>query len=151
MRTVKYSPYLWNYGALPATWEDPEVVHPETGFRGDGDPIDVLEIGKFTHKPGDIIRVKVLGALGLIDEGEMDWKILAIDIRDPTAQFINGPADVLSLKKGCIEGIRDFFINYKVPDGKAKNVLAWDGEVKDRAYAERVIEECHQSYKKLAK
>lgn len=34
--------------------------------------------------------VKVIGAIGLIDEGETDWKIIAIDVNDPKAHFING-------------------------------------------------------------
>jgi inorganic pyrophosphatase len=39
--------YIWNYGAIPQTWEDPSHVDPDTGCKGDGDPIDVVEIGKF--------------------------------------------------------------------------------------------------------
>jgi len=147
LRKINYYPYLWNYGALPQTWEDPSVVSTETGLLGDGDPIDVVEVGKFTHKIGEVIRVKVVGAVGLIDEGETDWKIIAIDIRDPHAHFINGPADLDIHKKGCIDTIRDFFINYKVPDGKPKNTLAFGGEVKDQAFAFKVIEECQQQYK----
>lgn len=27
------------------TWENPEVLDKATGFKGDNDPIDVLEIG----------------------------------------------------------------------------------------------------------
>ena len=37
--------YIWNYGALPQTWEDPEHIDESTGQKGDGDPIDVCEIG----------------------------------------------------------------------------------------------------------
>ncbi len=39
--------YIWNYGAIPQTWEDPSHVDPDTGCKGDGDPIDVVEIGDF--------------------------------------------------------------------------------------------------------
>jgi len=39
--------YIWNYGAIPQTWEDPSHVDPDTGCKGDGDPIDVVEIGEF--------------------------------------------------------------------------------------------------------
>jgi inorganic pyrophosphatase len=35
-------------------------------------------------------QVRILGALAMIDEGEMDWKMLAIDVRDPIAQHIQG-------------------------------------------------------------
>lgn len=37
--------YIWNYGAIPQTWEDPDHIDPNTNCRGDGDPIDVIEIG----------------------------------------------------------------------------------------------------------
>lgn len=34
-----------NYGALPQTYEDPAVTDVRTGLAGDGDPLDVCEIG----------------------------------------------------------------------------------------------------------
>ena len=37
--------YIWNYGAIPQTWEYPEHIDPDTKCRGDGDPVDVIEIG----------------------------------------------------------------------------------------------------------
>ncbi|ROT83666.1 Inorganic pyrophosphatase [Penaeus vannamei] len=37
--------YIWNYGALPQTWEDPNHVDEATSCKGDNDPIDVCEIG----------------------------------------------------------------------------------------------------------
>lgn len=37
--------YIWNYGAFPQTWENPEVLDEHTGCKGDNDPLDVLEIG----------------------------------------------------------------------------------------------------------
>lgn len=39
---------------------------------------------------GEIVQVKVLGVLGLVDEGETDWKIIAISADDPEAQKIHG-------------------------------------------------------------
>jgi nucleosome-remodeling factor 38 kDa subunit len=38
--------YIWNYGAIPQTWENPEVLDASTGCKGDNDPIDVMEIGQ---------------------------------------------------------------------------------------------------------
>ena len=51
-----------------------------TNCKGDGDPVDVCEIGSKVHQRGAIVRVKILGTLAMIDEGETDWKILAIGI-----------------------------------------------------------------------
>lgn len=39
---------------------------------------------------GEIIRVKVLGTLALIDEGETDWKVIVINVEDPEAEDFNG-------------------------------------------------------------
>lgn len=39
---------------------------------------------------GEVIKVKVLGTLALIDEGETDWKIIAINVEDPEAGSYNG-------------------------------------------------------------
>jgi inorganic pyrophosphatase len=39
--------YIWNYGAIPQTWENPEHIDPDTNCKGDGDPIDVVEIGQY--------------------------------------------------------------------------------------------------------
>ncbi len=38
---------------------------------------------------GQVIQVKVLGILALIDEGETDWKVIAINIEDPDESSLN--------------------------------------------------------------
>lgn len=62
--------YIWNYGALPQTWENPEHLSEGTGCKGDNDPIDALEIGYRVAKRGEVLQVKVLGTVALIDEGK---------------------------------------------------------------------------------
>ena len=44
-------------------------MDPNTGTKGDNDPLDVCEIGCRIHKRGEVIQVKVLGTVALIDEG----------------------------------------------------------------------------------
>jgi inorganic pyrophosphatase len=44
--------------------------------------------GSKVHQRGSVIKVKVLGALALIDEGETDWKIVTIDVDDPLANDV---------------------------------------------------------------
>ena len=39
--------------------------------------------------PGDVIQVKVLGVLAMIDEGETDWKLIAINAEDSDAPKLN--------------------------------------------------------------
>lgn len=49
---------LFNYGALPQTWEDPSHTHPDTGFPGDNDPIDAVEIGTKQWHTGAVVSVR---------------------------------------------------------------------------------------------
>jgi inorganic pyrophosphatase len=56
-----HGPIYWNYGALPQTWEDPNVVHPEIKCIGDNDPIDVVEIGSKQLEVGSIVKVRQYG------------------------------------------------------------------------------------------
>lgn len=39
---------------------------------------------------GAVIQVKILGCMAVIDEGETDWKLLAVDITDPMADQLHG-------------------------------------------------------------
>lgn len=87
IRKYKHGVMPWNYGMLPQTWEDDRHVWPETGLVGDGDPIDVIEIGSLVLST-EIARVKVLGILALIDQYETDWKVIAINTDDPRAKSI---------------------------------------------------------------
>jgi len=146
LRKVNYHPYTFNYGYFPQTWENPEEMDQLTNLKGDGDPLDVVEIGIFPHQPGEICFVKVIGAVGLIDEGETDWKIIVIDVNDPKAHFINGEADLKKYKIGQIEAIYDFFTNYKTVDGKPKNKFALDGKMLDQESTINLIFNMNKTY-----
>ncbi|KAL1459261.1 hypothetical protein WDU94_011263 [Cyamophila willieti] len=141
--------YIWNYGAFPQTWENPNEIDSHTGQKGDGDPIDVLEIGERIAKRGEIIQVKALGVIGLIDEGETDWKILAINVNDPNAAKLNDIADVETLFPGYLKATTEWFKSYKIPDGKPENTLALNGEAKNREFAHKVIAETNAQWTKL--
>lgn len=43
---------------------------------------------------GEILKVKPLAALAMLDEGELDWKIVAISLDDPRASLVNDVDDV---------------------------------------------------------
>uniref|UniRef100_A0A8B9PQZ4 inorganic diphosphatase n=1 Tax=Apteryx owenii TaxID=8824 RepID=A0A8B9PQZ4_APTOW len=141
--------YIWNYGAIPQTWEDPGHKDENTGCCGDNDPIDVCEIGSKVCSRGEVIKVKVLGTLALIDEGETDWKIIAINIEDPEADNYNDINDVRRMKPGYLEATVDWFRRYKVPDGKPENQFAFNGEFKGKDFAVNVIKSTHEHWKAL--
>lgn len=56
--------------------------------------MDVVEIGEWQGKIGQILKVKPLAALAMIDEGELDWKIVAISLDNPKASLVNDVDDV---------------------------------------------------------
>uniref|UniRef100_A0A8C2Q454 inorganic diphosphatase n=1 Tax=Cyprinus carpio TaxID=7962 RepID=A0A8C2Q454_CYPCA len=98
---------------------------------------------------GEVIRVKVLGTLALIDEGETDWKVIVINLEDPEAEDFNDIEDVRRLKPGFLEATLDWFRMYKVPDGKPENQFAFNGEFKNRDFAIKTIKDTHSFWKAL--
>ncbi|XP_046947387.1 inorganic pyrophosphatase 2, mitochondrial isoform X2 [Lynx rufus] len=112
--------YIWNYGALP----------------------QVLSCG-------EVIRVKILGILALIDQGETDWKIIAINVNDPEASKFHDIDDVKKYKPGYLEATLNWLRFYKVPEGKPENQFAFNGEFKNKAFALEVIKSTHECWKAL--
>ncbi|OBZ85710.1 Inorganic pyrophosphatase [Choanephora cucurbitarum] len=141
--------YIWNYGALPQTWEDPTYIHEDTNAKGDNDPIDVIEIGQEIGKQGQIKQVKVLGVMAMLDEGETDWKVVAIDTKDPLASKIHDVEDIDHHFPGLLDATRHFFRVYKVPDGKPENEFAYNGECKNQTFANTIVAETHEAWQRL--
>ncbi|KAI9904860.1 hypothetical protein N3K66_001389 [Trichothecium roseum] len=141
--------YLWNYGAFPQTWEDPNSIHPETKAKGDNDPLDVCEIGELVGYTGQIKQVKVLGVMALLDEEETDWKVIVIDVNDPLAPKLNDVEDVERHLPGLLRATNEWFRIYKIPDGKPENQFAFTGECKNKDYAMDVVRECSEAWERL--
>lgn len=120
--------------------------HPELKVFGDDDPIDVVEIGSKALEMGTVTEVKPLGVLAMIDDGELDWKVVAVAVDDPLAKEYNDIDDVPEAVKA---GIREWFRWYKTPDDKPLNGFGFDEKYLDAAEAEKVIAETHESWKKL--
>ncbi|XP_061765469.1 inorganic pyrophosphatase 2, mitochondrial isoform X1 [Nerophis ophidion] len=141
--------YIWNYGAIPQTWEDPNHTDSETKCCGDNDPIDVCDIGTQVCSIGQVIQVKVLGILAMIDEGEMDWKVIAINAEDPDAKNLNNIDDVRKNRPGHLEATVDWFRKYKVPDGKPENQFGFNAQFKDKDFAVEMIKSTHKHWRAL--
>lgn len=118
-------------------------------MNGDNDPLDVCEIGSRIPQRGSVIQVKVLGALGLIDEGEADWKILAINTDDPLVHSLNDVQDVEKHMPGLLEATSDWFRVYKIPAGKPANTLANNGRFYSADFARELIAHDHKLWWKL--
>ncbi|KAI7996794.1 hypothetical protein LOK49_LG10G00556 [Camellia lanceoleosa] len=125
---LRYYPYNinWNYGLFPQTWEDPSFANSE------------------------IMKVKPLAALAMLDEGELDWKIVAISLDDPRASLVN---DIDDMEKHlpALSPHRDRFRDYKIPDGKPAKKFGLGNKAANKDYALKVIIETNESWAKLMK
>lgn len=146
-----YHGYIWNYGALPQTWENPSFLDPHTNAKGDNDPIDVCEIGSKVLERGQVVPVKVLGVMALIDDGETDWKLIVIRADDPLANTLNDIDDVETKLPGLLKATHEWFKIYKIPDGKPPNKFAFDGKAKGADFAKKIINETHDQWKEMIK
>ncbi|NRA50364.1 MAG: inorganic diphosphatase [Phaeodactylibacter sp.] len=100
-RVIDFLSYPGNYGFIPST-----TMTASEG--GDGDAIDVLLLCA-ALPTGTIVEAKPLGALQLLDEGELDTKVIAIPT-DPGLQTM-APVD-----------FSDFSIRY---DGVRHIIETW--------------------------
>ena len=143
-----HGPIFWNYGCLPQTWEDPNIKGDADvgGAFGDNDPLDVVEIGSASLPMGSVTPVKPLGVLSMIDDGELDWKLIAIAATDAHAADINDVSDIEKFYPGTVSGIREWFRWYKTPDGKPVNAFGHGEAALDAKKAVEVIEETHKHY-----
>lgn len=149
---LRFYPYNihWNYGMLPQTWEDPEHKSEELGgIAGDNDPVDVVEIGTTQCQQGGVYKVKPLGAYAMIDDGELDWKIVCIRTDDPKADVLNDIEDVEREMPGELEKVMIWFRDYKIPDGKPANAYGYDSRPMNSDFAKMVIGETHELYNNL--
>lgn len=146
LRSYKWGPSLINYGAVPQTWEDPGAVHPGIDVGGDADPVDLADCSDNVAEFGAIYPCKVLGTLAMIDEGEIDFKILGIATSDPLAEKMNDIDDLERLMPGKVDSIREWFRMYKTAEGKGENSYAFDGKAMDAAYTMKVVEDTHASW-----
>lgn len=146
LRAYRAGDSPFNYGFVPQTVEAPERL--QHGLRGDGDPVDVVEIGHSPMEVGEVRDVVLLGALALVDEGELDWKLLALRADNPFA----GEPDVLARRyPNAVAEVRRWFETYKIADGKPRNAYLFDGEFQDAEAAADVVRHAHEDWRRIAK
>jgi inorganic pyrophosphatase len=105
--------YPGNYGFVPHT------------LSGDGDPVDVLVVGRIPVMPGAVLPSRPVGVLIMEDEAGMDEKIIAvpIDKLHPYHDNIRSYADLRPILR---EQIEHFFTHYKdLEPGKWVKTVRW--------------------------
>ena len=136
-------PTTFNYGFIPQTWEDPAE-------GGDNDPVDLVDLSLTSKKP--LLAVAdflVLGCLGLIDEGEYDWKVLALEVNEAKELNIANMEDFEKAFPGRVDTIREWFRMYKTLDGKPENKFTEDGRVYTRDETLKIVHSTVTQYRKL--
>ena len=105
-RVVRFAGYPGNYGMIPRT-----LLAKKDG--GDGDPLDVLVLGPQRPR-GAVLKARPIGVIRLLDRGEKDDKILAVDTEGPFAQ-VRTLAGLRTDRPGLAEHVGSFFAAYKGP------------------------------------
>ena len=126
--------YPCNYGFVPHT------------LSGDGDPCDVLVVGRRPLMPGCVLGVRPVGVLIMEDEAGRDEKILAV----PATRlhpFYNDVKSYTDLPEIMREQIAHFFQHYKdLEKNKWVKVIGWENA--DRA-AEIILEGIRDGQNKI--
>ena len=86
-----------------------------------------------------IVECYPIGMINMIDEDEVDEKIIAIPINDP---FLNNYSDISELPQHQFQEIKHFFEVYKFLEKKTTHV----DTITDRKTAEQSIEKCKIAY-----
>ncbi|KAK2594131.1 hypothetical protein QQS21_008130 [Conoideocrella luteorostrata] len=142
--------YPFLYGSIPQTWESPHVKDNYTGFVGDNDPVDLFDISSIQPGyAGEVKQVKVLGGLAMIDDDTTDWKVIAVDVRDPLAKLVNSVEDVEKYRPGVTQSFHDWFIYYKIARGKGLNTIVGNAYVNASTMLAKLVES-HQHWRDLA-
>jgi len=132
-------PYPCNYGAFPQTWENPAHADQHTGFPGDKDPLDVCDIGDVVAARGEVVRVKVLGIYGMIDDNETDWKVIVINVNDPKAHLLGSFQDINTHFPGKLTEIFAFLRYYKMPAGSGAPNKFYSSKVQEPYKSEKTL------------
>ena len=111
-RTVTYKGgYIANYGSIPQT-----ALPKKLG--GDGDPVDVVVLGEPIPR-GEVVKVKIIGVLNLMEEGEFDGKLIALKKGSPEYEA----ASIKELNSNfgnIVDEMSSWFENYKGPNSGMK-------------------------------
>ena len=95
--------YPANYGFIPQSYCD------------DNDPLDVLVLCQETVLPLSIMRVRPIGVMKTIDQGEADDKIIAVHVDDPEFAHYRS---IDELPPHFLKILRRFFEDYKILENK---------------------------------
>lgn len=132
---VLYSPmhYPTDYGFIPET------------HCGDGDPLDAIVFGSDPLVPGCLVEARPIGLLKMIDGGEEDYKVLAVQVKNPRFDNVKDIEDIKATHEHSLKEIAHFFAAYKELENKKVEVIGWENSQK----AKEEIIKAQELYKNL--
>lgn len=123
-RIIRYLPYFGNYGFIPST------LSAET-IGGDGDPLDIIVLSESAPQ-GNIIPVILLGTIKLMDNGEFDYKIIAVPADEQLNVLKVKTLNELKSKYPSVIQIMEIWLtNY---DSDTLKIEGWLNEVETEKY-----------------
>jgi inorganic pyrophosphatase len=95
--------YPINYGFIPQTLGE------------DGDPLDILVLCSEIIRPMCLVKTKVIGNMQMIDNGQLDDKIIGVAENDPSVNHID---NIDQLPQHFLLELKNFFEEYKKLENK---------------------------------
>lgn len=133
---IKLERVLYSSSHYPA-----EYGYIDYTLSEDGDPLDILVFTSAPTFPGCYINSRIIGGMYMIDCGEEDIKILAVNVGDPRYENIQTLED---LAPHLLKEIENFFSTYKTLQHMETKVLRF----LDIEEAENFLEKAKQKYQK---
>lgn len=115
--------YPLDYGFIPGTRSE------------DGDHLDIMVIGGDPVPQGCVVASRPVAMLEMIDGGEKDYKILAVQVKNPRLTHLHDLKDVEAWNGHLLKEIQHFMESYKHLEGKETEIAGW----KDAAAAKEEI------------
>ncbi len=126
--------YPLDYGFIPGTRSE------------DGDHLDALVMGGEALFTGCLVEVRPIGLLNMIDSGEPDAKVLAVQVGDPRFSEIKDIKDIEASNPHLLKEVVNFFETYKILQKKEVKISGWS----DAAAAKEEIKKAQAVYEKEA-
>lgn len=119
--------YPANYGFIPRTLSE------------DGDPLDVFVYCSQEILPMSLVECTPIGAIDMVDNNQIDTKIIAVPMGDPT---YNNYTHIQDLPPHLIDELMHFLSVYKELEGKKTKI----SKFYDQNYAKNSIKKCMAAY-----
>ncbi len=119
--------YPANYGFIPQT------------FCDDKDPLDILVLSQIAIVPMCIVSARVIGVMRMIDNGELDDKIIAVAENDMSYNHFE---DISELPPHFVKEIESFFEDYKKLENKSVKIE----QFQDAETAKKIVRQSMLDY-----